>query len=166
MGPRHQRLPAVPVAHHPGGRRGHLRLAPVLDPSRRFIFFVGSTPIRFLKGDPTKSQSKTVVSALAEWKFREMELELGDERHALSGRGWVWRLVVVPDEAGGVLEIVLCQMKAGHRPRYLYPIAIGPVARVASATAMQSDAKDLGKPQVGLPEDDEAATAEASGDGA
>lgn len=139
----------------------------IMDWSRRFIFRVGSTPIRFLRGDPTRSQSKTVLSALEEFRDRELQLPLSDERVVIPGPGWVWRLVVVPDDEGGILQIVLCQMKRGHTPRYLYPIAIGPITRVVSATLTMARAgKDMGPPEAELRDDvTTGGTAEAEGEG-
>lgn len=107
------------------------------------LLFVNDVPLKFWKGDPVNPTRRILRVHLPEVKARE-QLLLDFEDAPIEQ---LWRLCIVPDKDGNVLEIELAQYDlSGNRLNpWLVPLS-DPVTQVSPVTNTMREGVELKKP--------------------
>jgi hypothetical protein len=77
----------------------------IINPSRHFVFSIGSVPFRFYRGLPEKPNSRVLLRQYPEIRQHQMAFEFFE-----ADTEYFWRLAIETDIFGEVLRIVVAQM--------------------------------------------------------
>jgi hypothetical protein len=120
----------------------------VIEPPLHFVFGVAGVPIRFYHGEDDRPNARAIRLRTPEIEAVEAQLELFPE-YAQSNPSWPWRLVVVSDEDGSVLRIVLVQLDPNGYPRNPWTVPLpAEVVAFASVAAAPKEGVVLPPPLV------------------
>jgi hypothetical protein len=120
----------------------------VIEPPLHFVFGIGGVPVRHYRGEDDRPNVRALRMRAPEIEAVEAQLELFPE-YEQSNPSWPWRLVVVSDDDGSVLRIVMVQLDPNGCPRnpWTVPLA-GDVVPFAPVSAAAKEGVELPPPQV------------------
>ena len=104
----------------------------VIEPPLHFVLAVGGVPIRFYHGEDDRPNARALRMRAPEIEAVEAQLELFPE-NGQKNASWPWRMVVVSDEDGSVLRIVMVQLDPNGYPRNPWSVPL-PAEVIAFAT--------------------------------
>jgi hypothetical protein len=107
----------------------------VIEQPLHFVFGVGGVPVRFYHGEDDRPNARSLRMRAPEIEAVEAQLELFQE-YGQTNSLWPWRMVVVSDEDGSVLRVVMVQLDPKGYPRNPWtvplPAEVVPFAPVAA----------------------------------
>ena len=140
----------------------------IIDPSRRFIFSIGGTPMRMYRGDARRPPERSLRSYVAELVALQMDLFADDPAERAESKGWFWRMAIETDGAGLVVRGVVFQAHAQTlevRNPFEIPLRDGGITIVNPVTPIARPGKEIPPATVGKKRRDEEREAKADGRG-
>ncbi len=120
----------------------------VIEPPLHFVFAVGGVPVRFYHGDDDRPNARSLRMRAPEIEAVEAQLELFPE-YEQKNPSWPWRMVVVSDDDGSVLRVVMVQLDPNGYPRNPWTVPLtADVIPFAPVTTVTKEGVALPPPQV------------------
>lgn len=123
----------------------------IIEPPLHFVFAIGRVPIRFYHGLPESPRLNSL------WR-NPPELDQHQEAFAFLDQeddGWFWRIAVVSDTEGSVVEVVVFQARDSSETRYRWSIPLDQPMSVLASLGSIPDPVELPPAEVGVPVADE-----------
>jgi hypothetical protein len=120
----------------------------VLDPSKRFIFAIGSVPVRFYRGNTKRAPSRTLVQSAQELA----QLSLAFSMEEVQYRELSWRFAIETDFLGEPSKVVFAALaKDDGAVVYHWAIPFDKVDVVVKLDVRDEDMIELPAPSVVVP---------------
>jgi hypothetical protein len=105
-----------------------------------FVMLIDKVPVRFYKGEIGSPNSRTLHRHQAEISAQQLAFPWDSSE-------WFWRMVIVPDNEGKVLRIVIAQFTESGNTRNIWDIPISsPVHALTRMTDTYPEPVKLAKP--------------------
>lgn len=114
-------------------------------PGEQFVFRVGSQPVKFYTGSPTRPNARTLRVDHPE--IRALNLLPTDD--GLPAGAWVWRIAIGVDAEGKVAQVTILQATRGGSVKnpYSIPFSRNPAGNIVPLFEQQSGI-ELDRPEI------------------